>query len=70
MTKQELIRSMSKAVNGADLMGLSDFMRWSNYSKTAACAKLKGLQHVPGTKKFYIPEIAEHLRILEIKRRN
>ena len=65
MTNQDLRRSMNKVVGGSDLMGVSDFMRWGNFSKSTACEKLRGLNHVPGTKKYFIPEIIQHLRMLE-----
>ena len=68
MTNQDLRRSMNKIVGGSDLMGIKDFMKWGNFSKTTACKKLKGLDHVPGTKKYFIPEIIEQLRLLEYQK--
>lgn len=68
MINQELRRSMNKVVCGSDLMGVKDFMKWGNFSKSTACAKLRGLEHVPGTKKYFIPEIIDHLRRLEAKK--
>lgn len=62
MNQQEAIMSMRRTVHGADFMGVKDFMRWAGVSKATACRKLKGIEKVPSLNKYFIPDIAKHLR--------
>ena len=65
MNNQELRKNAQRFTNGSDFMGITEFMRWQNCGRSTANRKLKGLEKVPGTKKFFIPEIIKHLQALE-----